>query len=96
MSNAQFREEKTALTSDDWLVTLRFLNSQRRYIIDHRQVLLADANGEAVPPFREDIKLFIAYIFEVDLEYSDAIHNRDDDYPLAPEIMQINTKILSE
>ena len=50
----------------------------------------------AVPPLREDITPFTAYIFEVDLEYPDAIHHRDDDYPLAPEVMQIKTEMLSE
>ena len=59
-------------------------------------VLLADANGQAVPPVRDDIKSFTAYIFEVDLEYPNAIHDRDDDYPLAPEVMQIKTGMLSE
>ena len=37
-----------------------------------------------------------AYIFEVDLEYPEAIHDQDDDYPLAPELLEIKTEMLSE
>ena len=44
LSDAQLREAETALTSDDWLVTERFLNSQRRDMLEHRRVRLADAN----------------------------------------------------
>ena len=32
------------------------------------------------------------YIFEVDLEYPPEIHNRDDDYPMAPEVMTISAE----
>ena len=77
-------------------MTVRFLDLQRRYLREHRRVLLADANGQAVPPVCDDIKPFTAYIFEVDLEYPDAIHDRDDYYSLAPEVMHIKTEMLSE
>ncbi|MCP6726116.1 hypothetical protein NL526_29070, partial [Klebsiella pneumoniae] len=40
--------------------------------------------------------MFTAYIFEVDLEYPANIHDRDDDYPLAPELLEIKTEMLSE
>ena len=96
LSDAQLREAETALTIDDWLETVRFLESHGRYLREHRRVLLAEANGIAVPPVREDIKPFTEYIFEVDLDYPDAIHDRDDDNPLAPEVMQIKTEMLSE
>lgn len=75
LSDAQLLEAGTALESDDWLVTKRFLNSQRRYMLEHRRVQLADANGQAVKSILKDIKPFTAYIFKVDLEYSDAMHD---------------------
>ena len=96
LSDAQLREADTAHTSNDWFETLRFLDSQRRYLREQRRVLFADANGTAVPLVREDIKPFTAYIFEVDLKYPDAIHDRNDDYLLSPEVMQIRTEMLSE
>ena len=36
------------------------------------------------------------YFFEVDLEYPPELHDRDDDYPLAPELFEITTEMLSE
>lgn len=56
-------------------------------------VLFADANGTAVTLVRNYIKPFTAYIFEIDLEYPDAIHDRDDDYPISSEVMQIKTEM---
>ena len=55
-----------------------------------------NAVGIPDPPIRTDLKLFTAYIFEVDLEYPANIHDRDDDYPLAPELLEIKTEMLSE
>ena len=96
LSDAQLRMAEAALTSNNVFETRRFLDSQGRYQQEHRRVLLADANGQAVPPVSDDIQPFTAYISEVDLKYSNATHDRDDDYPLTPEVMQIKTEMLSE
>ena len=37
-----------------------------------------------------------SFIFEVDLEYPPELHERDDDYPLAPEVMTIEPEITGE
>ena len=35
------------------------------------------------------------YILEIDLEYSDKLHDVHNDYPLAPEKLEISNDILS-
>ena len=37
-----------------------------------------------------------SFILEVDLEYPPEMHERDDDYPLAPEVMTIEPEITGE
>ena len=37
-----------------------------------------------------------SYILEVDLNYPEELHERDDDYPMAPELMTIEPEITSE
>ena len=37
-----------------------------------------------------------SFIFEVDLEYPAVLHEQDDDYPRAPEVMTIEPEITGE
>ena len=37
-----------------------------------------------------------SFVFEVDLEYPPELHERDDDYPLAPKIMTNEPEITGE
>ena len=39
---------------------------------------------------------FVGYILDVELEYSDELHNLHNDYPLAPEKLEINQNMLSK
>ena len=94
LSDEQLREAEDALTSDDWLRTLRYLDSKARYIRELARIV--NAEGPLDPPARTDLNPDTAYIFEVDLEYPANIHDRDDDYPLAPELLEIRTEMLSE
>ena len=38
----------------------------------------------------------IGYFFEVDLEYSDKLHELHNDYPLAPEKLTVSSDMLSK
>ena len=94
LSNAQLREAEDAVTSNDWLRTMRYLDSKARYIRELARIVNAD--GPIDPPARTDLKPDTAYIFEVDLEYPANIQDRDDDYPIALEMLEIRTEMLSE
>lgn len=72
-----------------------FFDMANCYASEMRRILIADVNG-VLPnnSARTDIKMDTGYIFEVDLEYSDNIHKRDEDYSLAPEVIEITTDML--
>ena len=81
LSDAQLREAEEAHTSANNYNALQFFDMATRYAMEMRRVLIADINGAVPdPPARTDITLDTAYILEVDLEYPDDIHKRDDDY----------------
>ena len=41
-------------------------------------------------------KSLIGYLLEVDLEYSDKLHDIHNDYPLAPEKLVVSNDMLSK
>ena len=46
--------------------------------------------------YRENEEDKKSFILEVDLKYLPELHERDDDYPLAPELMTIEPEISGE
>ena len=94
LSDVKLREAVNALTSDDWFCTVRYLDSKARYIRELATIVNTD--GPLDPPARTEFKPNTAYIFEVDLKYSANIHHRDDDYPNAPQLLEIKTEMLAE
>ena len=94
LSEAEMREAEAALTSPDFEQTEKYLDSLTRYLNETRRVAYAD--GIPDPPARTDLQPATKYFFEVDLEYPDDLHERDDDYPLAPELMEIKEQMLSD
>ena len=97
LSDAQVRSDEEAFISANKDDALRYLDMATRDAMGMPRILIADLIG-VVPDrsARTDIKMDKAYILEVDLEYPEDIHKRDDDYPLAPEVMEIKTDMLSE
>ena len=93
LSDAEVREAEEALTSPDPARQQAFFDMKARY-----QRELARAVNGIGPNDRpvENIDPNTAYFFEVDLEYPRELHDRDDDYPLAPELFEITTEMLSE
>ena len=94
LSVKQSCEAEAALTNNDWLTTVRVLDSKARYIRELAR--MQNSVGVANLPARKEIKPNTAYFFEVDLEYPANIHDRDHDYSLAPELLEIKTEMLSE
>lgn len=54
----------------------------------------AEINGVILDPPIVEIDFLMQYILEVDLEYPREIYNRDDDAPLASQLMEIKTEML--
>ena len=54
LSDAQLTEAEDALTSDDWLRTVRYLDSKARYIRELARIV--NANSPLDPPARTDLK----------------------------------------
>ena len=73
-------------------ITVEECNIMERKIIDHQ---MRSLDIQSVFDNAGNAKL-THYILDVDLEYPRTIHDRDDDFPLAPEEMTIETNIVSE
>ena len=92
--NAQLRKAEAAFRSDDRLQAVRFLDFKTRYIQKFTSIVNADNLFNS--PAQMNFKPNTAYIFEVNLEYLANIHAFDNDYPLAPKLLLINTKMVSD
>ena len=88
LSDAEVREAEAALTGPR---ALAFFDVAAR----NRAVLARIVNASG-PLDVSQIDPNTAYILEVDLEYPRHLHDRDDDYPLAPELLEIETGMLSQ
>ena len=53
-------------------------------------------NEKMIMDWKENDDYAYAYILEVDLEYPKEIHDEHSDYPLAPENMKVEEKLLSK
>lgn len=56
----------------------------------------AEINGLIADPPVEKIDFSTEYILEVDSQYPRELHDRENDYPLPPEVMKIKTEMLSD
>ena len=96
LSDAEVREAMTALTSDNRATRLGFFYMAARARRELARAINAELHGVLPDPPIEEIDFLMQYILEVDLEYPREIHDRDDDYPLAPELMEIKTDVFRE
>ena len=95
MTDAEAREAETALTSDNKAKRKGFFDMAARGRRELARAVNAELNGDLPDPPIEEIDSSMQYILEVDLEYPREIHDRDDDYPLDPKLMEIKTEMLS-
>ena len=95
LNEAEVREAETALTSDNRAKRVGFFDMVARARRELARAVNAELNGVILDPPIEEIDFSMQYILEVDLKYPREIHDRDDDYPLAPELMEIKTEMLS-
>ena len=95
LSEAEVREAETALTSDNRAKRLGFFDMGARARRELARAVNAELNNVLPNPPIEEIDFSMQYILEVDLEYPGEIHDREDDYPYAPERMEIKTEMLS-
>ena len=96
LNEAEVREAETARTSDNRATRLGFLDMVARARRELAQSVNAELNDVIPDPPIEKIDFSTQYILEVYLEYPREIHDRDDDdYPLASELMEIKTEMLS-
>ena len=95
LSEAEVREAERALTSNNRATRLGFFDMSARACRELARAVNAELNGVLPDPPIEEIDFSMQYILKVDLEYPREIHDRDDDYPLAPEVMEIKTEMVS-
>ena len=95
LSDAEVREAETALISDNRAKRVCFFDMAARARRELARAVNAEIYGVLSDPPIEEIYFSMQYIPEVDLEYPREIHDRDDDYPLALELMEIKTEMLS-
>ena len=95
LSEAEVRDTKTALTSDNRAKRLDVFDMAAQARWELACAVNAVLNGVIPDPPIVEIDFSMQYILEVDLEYPREIHDRDNDYPLAPELMEIKTEMLS-
>ena len=96
LSDNEIREAEAALMSESpntrnaWFDTTKYF--RRLAQLDQ------DVENGAITAQEANDMLFGGkhYFLEVDLEYPIEIHDRDDDYPLAPEIMEVTASMHSE
>ena len=91
LSEAEVREAETTLTSDNRAKRVGFFDMAARARRELARAVNAELNGVLFDLPIEETDFSMQYILEVDLEYPREIHDRDDDYPLTTELIEIKT-----